>query len=111
MALSGRTALAALTGALLVLAFRSVAALLVVNLLLAAAIVADLALAAGLRRLRITWSGDTRVLLGETAAVTVTVRNPAGGRCGPRRGRPGRRARTPCRAGPRCASRRAGRAR
>ena len=76
MSLSGRTALAALTGAVLVLAFRSVAALLVVNLLLAAAIVADLALAAGLRRLRITWSGDTRVLLGETAAVTVTVRNP-----------------------------------
>jgi uncharacterized protein (DUF58 family) len=76
MALTGRTALAALTGALLVLAFRSVAALLVVNLLLAAAIVADLLLAAGLRRLRITRSGDTRVLLGETAAVTVTVRNP-----------------------------------
>ncbi len=76
MALTGRTALAALTGALLVLAFRSVAALLVVNLLLAAAIVADLLLAAGLRRLRITRSGDTRVLLGETAAVTVTVHNP-----------------------------------
>jgi len=76
MALTGRTALAALAGALLVLAFRSVAALLVVNLLLAAAIVADLLLAAGLRRLRITRAGDTRVLLGETAAVTVTVRNP-----------------------------------
>ncbi len=75
MALTGRTALAALTGALLVLAFRSVVALLVVNLLLAAAIVADLLLAAGLRRLRITRSGDTRVLLGETAAVTITVRN------------------------------------
>jgi uncharacterized protein (DUF58 family) len=76
MALTGRTALAALTGALLVLAFRSVAALLVVNLLLAAAIVADLLLAAGLRRLRITRAGDTRVLLGETASVTVTVHNP-----------------------------------
>ena len=76
MALTGRAALAALTGALLVLAFRSVAALLVVNLLLAAAIVADLLLAAGLRRLRITRSGDTRVLLGETATVTVTVHNP-----------------------------------
>jgi uncharacterized protein (DUF58 family) len=76
MALTGRTALAALTGALLVLAFRSVAALLVVNLLLAAAIVVDLLLAAGLGRLRITRSGDTRVLLSETAAVTVTVHNP-----------------------------------
>src|SRR5580693_2709106 len=76
MSLTGRTALAALTGALLVLAFRTVAALLVVNLLLAAAIVADLLLAASLRRLRVTRSGDTRVLLGETATVTVTVRNP-----------------------------------
>jgi uncharacterized protein (DUF58 family) len=75
MALTGRAALAALTGALLVLAFRSVAALLVVNLLLAAAIVVDLLLAAGLRRLRITRSGDTQVLLGETATVTVAVRN------------------------------------
>ena len=76
MALTGRTALAALTGALLVLAFRTVGALLAVNLLLAAAIVADLMLAASVRRLRITRSGDTRVLLGETATVTVTVRNP-----------------------------------
>jgi uncharacterized protein (DUF58 family) len=76
MALTGRTALAALAGALLVLAFRTVDALLAVNLLLAAAIVADLVLAASVRRLRITRSGDTRVLLGETATVTVTVRNP-----------------------------------
>jgi uncharacterized protein (DUF58 family) len=76
MALSGRTALAALAGALVVLAFRSVGAWLAVNLLLAAAIVADLLLAASVRRLRITRSGDTRVLLGETATVTVTVRNP-----------------------------------
>jgi uncharacterized protein (DUF58 family) len=76
MALTGRTALAALAGALLVLAFRTVGALLAVNLLLAAAVVADLVLAASVRRLRITRSGDTRVLLGETATVTVTVRNP-----------------------------------
>jgi len=76
MSLTGRAALAALAGALLVLAFRTVGALLAVNLLLAAAIVADLVLAASARRLRITRSGDTRVLLGETATVTVTVRNP-----------------------------------
>ncbi|HEY9242257.1 MAG TPA: DUF58 domain-containing protein [Streptosporangiaceae bacterium] len=76
MSLTGRTALAALAGALVVLAFRTVGAWLVVNLLLAAAIVADLLLAASARRLRITRSGDTRVLLGETATVTVTVRNP-----------------------------------
>lgn len=76
MALSGRTALAALGGALVVLALRTVGAWLAVNLLLAAAIVADLLLAASVRRLRITRSGDTRVLLGESATVTVTVRNP-----------------------------------
>lgn len=76
MSLTGRTALAALAGGLVVLAFRTVGAWLVVNLLLAAAVVADLLLAAGVRRLRITRSGDTQVLLGETATVTVTVRNP-----------------------------------
>lgn len=76
MSLTGRTALAALAGGLVVLAFRTVGAWLVVNLLLAAAVVADLLLAAGVRRLRITRSGDTQVLLGETASVTVTVRNP-----------------------------------
>jgi uncharacterized protein (DUF58 family) len=76
MALTGRAALAALTGALLVLAFRTVGALLAVNGLLAAAILVDLMLAANARRLLVTRSGDTRVLLGETATVTVTVRNP-----------------------------------
>jgi uncharacterized protein (DUF58 family) len=76
MSLSGRAALAALGGALVVLAFRTVGAWLAVNLLLAAAIAADLLLAASVRRLRITRSGETRVLLGETATVTVTVRNP-----------------------------------
>lgn len=76
MSLTGRTALAALAGGLVVLAFRTVGAWLVVNLLLAAAVVADLLLAAGVQRLRITRSGDTQVLLGETATVTVTVRNP-----------------------------------
>ncbi len=76
MALTGRAALAALAGALVVLAVRTVGALLAVNLLLAAVIVTDLMLAANVRRLLITRSGDTRVLLGETAAVTVTVRNP-----------------------------------
>ncbi|HTT50592.1 MAG TPA: DUF58 domain-containing protein [Streptosporangiaceae bacterium] len=76
MALTGRAALAALAGALIVLAFRTLGALLAVNGLLAAAIVADLMLAASVRRLRITRSGDTRVLLGETATVTVTLRNP-----------------------------------
>ena len=77
MALTGRAALAALTGALrrAGLPERGRAAGRQ-RLLLAAAIVADLVLAASVRRLRITRSGDTRVLLGETATVTVTVHNP-----------------------------------
>jgi uncharacterized protein (DUF58 family) len=76
MALTGRAALAALLGALVVLAFRNWAALAAVNALLLAGILADLMLAASVRRLRITRSGDTRVLLGESAAAAVTVHNP-----------------------------------
>ncbi len=76
MALTGRAAAAALVGALVVLGLRTVPALLAVNGLLLAAILADLALAARVRDLRITRSGDTRVLLGETARTEVTVHNP-----------------------------------
>ncbi len=76
MALTGRAAAAALLGALVVLGVRTWPALLAVNALLLAAILADLVLAASVRRLRITRSGDTRVLLGEPAPVTVTVHNP-----------------------------------
>jgi uncharacterized protein (DUF58 family) len=76
MALTGRAALAALAGALVVLAVRTLPALLAVNAVLLAAILADLALAASVRQLEITRSGDTRVLLGETAMTQVTVRNP-----------------------------------
>jgi uncharacterized protein (DUF58 family) len=76
MALTGRAALAALIGALVVLAFRTTAVLLAVNSLVLAAIAADLALAGSVRPLRMTRSGDTRVLLGETASITLTVENP-----------------------------------
>jgi uncharacterized protein (DUF58 family) len=76
MALTGRAAVAALLGALVVLAFRNWAALLAVNALLLAGILADLMLAASVRRLGITRSGDTRVLLGESASAAVTVHNP-----------------------------------
>src|SRR5437899_807187 len=62
MALTGRAAAAALLGAVVVLAFRSWSALLAVDALLLAGIVADLGLAASVRRLRLTRSGDTRVL-------------------------------------------------
>jgi uncharacterized protein (DUF58 family) len=76
VALTGRAVLAALAGALIVLAVRAGAALLLVNGLLLAAIAADLALAAPVRPLRLVRSGDTRVLLGENASVTLAVENP-----------------------------------
>ena len=76
MALTGRAAAAALLGALVVLGVRTWPTLVAANAVLLAAIVADLTLAASVRRLRITRSGDTRVLLGESARVAVTVFNP-----------------------------------
>jgi uncharacterized protein (DUF58 family) len=76
MALTGRAALAALIGALVVLAFRTALVLLAVDGLVLAAITADLVLAGRVRPLRMSRSGDTRVLLGETASVTLTVHNP-----------------------------------
>jgi uncharacterized protein (DUF58 family) len=61
---------------LVVLAFRSGTALLAVNVLLLAAIGADLVLAGSVRPLRMTRSGDSKVLLGETISLTLTVHNP-----------------------------------
>ena len=77
MALTGRSALAALAGALVVLAVRATAALFAVEGLLLAAIIADLVLAAPVRPLRIVRSGDTVVRLGEKAVVTLTISNPS----------------------------------
>ncbi|HMG65077.1 MAG TPA: DUF58 domain-containing protein [Streptosporangiaceae bacterium] len=76
MALTGRAALAALIGTLAALAFRSVWAVLVVDGLLAGGIVADCVLAGGVRQLRAARSGDTRILLGQQGAVTLTIGNP-----------------------------------
>jgi uncharacterized protein (DUF58 family) len=80
VALTGRAALAAVAGALVVLAFRSVAALLIVDALILAAIAADLVLAAPVRPLGVARSGDSRILLGQRGSVTVTVHNHAGRR-------------------------------
>jgi len=77
MALTGRAALAAAAGALLILAFRAPATLVLVNALLVAAIAADVALAAPVRAVRLSRSGDTRVLLGERASVELGVENPS----------------------------------
>ena len=76
MALTGRAAAAALLGALVVLGLRTWPALVATNAVLLAGILADLMLAASVRRLRIARSGDTRVPLGESARVAVTVQNP-----------------------------------
>ena len=77
MALTGRAALAAALGALLIVAFRDPAAIVFVNAVLVAAIAADVALAAPVRTVRLGRSGDTRVLLGEHASVLLEVANPA----------------------------------
>jgi uncharacterized protein (DUF58 family) len=79
VALTGRTALVALAGLLAVMAFRTVGALVAVNVLVLAAVAADLVLAAPVRPVRFSRSGDTRVLLGDAATVTLTAEN-AGGR-------------------------------
>jgi uncharacterized protein (DUF58 family) len=76
MALTGRAAAIALAGVLVVLGARTVAAIVIVEGLLAAGIAADLLLAAPVRPLRITRTGDSRVRLGETASVTMTIENP-----------------------------------
>jgi len=76
MALTGRAALAALGGVLVVLAVRTVAALAAVDGLILAAIVVDIVLAAPVRPLTVRRSGDTRILLGQPGTVTVTISNP-----------------------------------
>jgi uncharacterized protein (DUF58 family) len=76
MALTGRAAAAAVIGALVVLALRTVAALLAVDALILAAIAVDLALAAPVRALRLTRAGGTRIRLGASGDVTLTMANP-----------------------------------
>ncbi|MEC4019613.1 DUF58 domain-containing protein [Streptomyces sp. H27-D2] len=78
MALTGRSALIAALGALPVgLLLPSRTGILVVGLLLLLAILCDLLLAAPVRKLYFTRSGDTTVRLGEQAHVQLTVGNPS----------------------------------
>lgn len=77
MALTGRTALLALVGVLVVgLLLPSAAGIGLVCGALLAGIAVDLLLAASVRGLLLTRSGDTSVRLGETGAVTLTLANP-----------------------------------
>ncbi|WP_181768668.1 DUF58 domain-containing protein [Streptomyces albidus (ex Kaewkla and Franco 2022)] len=79
MALTGRTVLIAALGALLVgVLLPGWTGLLAVELPLLIAILYDLAVAAPVKQLRFTRSGDTSVRLGEHAYVNAVVTNPAG---------------------------------
>ncbi|MYU37077.1 DUF58 domain-containing protein [Streptomyces sp. SID8358] len=78
MALTGRTALLAALGSLPVgILAPSWTGMLAVNAPLSLAILCDYALAAPVRSLRFTRSGDTSVRLGDTAQVQLTVTNPS----------------------------------
>ncbi|GAA2157577.1 DUF58 domain-containing protein [Kitasatospora kazusensis] len=78
MALTGRTALLAALGALVVgFLLPSWAGIGAVTLPVLLGVLADLALAAPVRTLRFARSGDTSVRLGEPASVELTVTNPA----------------------------------
>jgi uncharacterized protein (DUF58 family) len=77
MALTGRTVLLAALGALLVgLLLPGPLGLAVVEGALLVGVLADLALAAGVRGLVLTRSGDRAVRLGGTASVELMVQNP-----------------------------------
>ncbi len=75
MALTGRAALLALIGTLAAVLLRTVAGLVTVDGLIAVAIAADVALAGSVRRLGMSRSGDTRIMLGERGATTLTITN------------------------------------
>ncbi|MFJ8074591.1 DUF58 domain-containing protein [Streptomyces sp. NPDC096176] len=78
MALTGRTALLAALGSLPVgILAPSWTGMLAVNAPLSLAILCDYALAAPVRTLRFTRSGDTTVRLGDAAKVELTVTNPS----------------------------------
>lgn len=77
MALTGRTALLAALGALAVgLLLPGWNGILLVEGILLFGILCDLVLAAPVRKLHFTRSGETSVRLGETAEVVLTVTNP-----------------------------------
>jgi uncharacterized protein (DUF58 family) len=81
MAITGRTGLLALLGAVVVgLLLPSWRGVLLVGLVLFVGVLADLALAGSVRTLTLHRSGPTAVRLGETVEITLTVTNP-----GPRR--------------------------
>ena len=78
MALTGRAALVALAGTVAALALRTTAGLLLVDGCIVIAILADITMAASVRRLQLSRSGDTRIMLGQRGATTLAIVNPGG---------------------------------
>lgn len=75
MILTGRVALLALLGALALVVFRADGAIVVIDLLILLLVAADVTLAGRVRKLEVTRSGDTKVQLGQTGSITLTVAN------------------------------------
>lgn len=75
MTLTGRAALVALAGGLVVLVVGTWRAFGVVNVVLLLAIATDLVLAAPLSAVAVARSGDTKIHLGQSGTVTLTVTN------------------------------------
>jgi uncharacterized protein (DUF58 family) len=75
MILTGRTALVAAAGAIVVLVFGTGLAVLLVDAALLTLVAVDLVLAASLRQVTVTRSGDTRMRLGQSGTITLSVAN------------------------------------
>jgi uncharacterized protein (DUF58 family) len=75
MTLTGRAALLALTGAIVVLIVQTGLALLAVDAIVLAAIIADLLMAASLGPLEVTRSGDAKVHLGQSGSIALSITN------------------------------------
>jgi uncharacterized protein (DUF58 family) len=76
MIATGRTALAALAGAVVVLVFRTWLAFGLSDAILLIMILIDWSLAARPRKLQVSRSGDAKVHLGQAGAITLTISNP-----------------------------------
>lgn len=76
MTLTGRAALLALAGGLVVAVFGTGLAVLIVNAVIVLAVAGDLVLAASVRQLHVSRSGDAKIHLGQAGTSTLTVTNP-----------------------------------
>lgn len=76
MAVTGRAALIALICTLAAVLLRTTPGLIAVDALIVAAVAADALLAASARELRLSRAGDTRIMLGGTGTVSLTIVNP-----------------------------------